>query len=566
MAGYGGNVLQLTLGDKGAYLYGVFGSPVAHEDDAARAASAALELRDLDRTTDARDIQIGIALGRLRSGTYGHAMRRTFVCLGDAVNLAARLMSKAPAGSIYVEDVVREWAGDAFIWERAAGADRQGQVRHDRRPRADRLPRTGVATEDPLPARPGRTARRARPSRRRPREDDRGDGRIVGISADAGMGKSRLIAEFVRIARRRGLFVAFGECQSFGTNTSYFVWREIWRRLLGLEDGRHRRGPGRTAPGIARRDRAGAGRAGAARWRPSSASRSPTRRSRPRWTRSCGRPRSRTSSRSSFGPDRRASRSSSSSRTATGSTRCRATCSRSSVGTTADLPGPDRPCLSAGHGARRRDRRRTDPRLREIVLDELRGDDALGLIRLKLEQVAPDAAAADIPDAFVELLMDRSGGNPFYIEELISWIAAQRRRPGRRRGAPPPRAARQPPQPRPVADRLDVRRAAPDAEGRERRRSGVRGADPAGRVPGARDARRRPRPARRTPGGRPRQPRSRPRARLPVQARRDPGGRLREPAVRAAGAAPRPWSATGSSSPIRTASIDASTSSPTTSG
>ncbi len=107
MAGYGGNVLQLTLGDKGAYLYGVFGSPVAHEDDAARAASAALELRDLDRTTDARDIQVGVAHGRLRSGTYGHAMRRTFVCLGDAVNLAARLMSAAPAGTIYVEDVVR---------------------------------------------------------------------------------------------------------------------------------------------------------------------------------------------------------------------------------------------------------------------------------------------------------------------------------------------------------------------------------------------------------------------------------------------------------------------------
>ncbi len=51
------------------------------------------------------------------------------------------------------------------------------------------------------------------------------------------MGKSRLIAEFVRNARRRGLFVAFGECQSFGTNTSYFVWREIARRLFGLEDG-----------------------------------------------------------------------------------------------------------------------------------------------------------------------------------------------------------------------------------------------------------------------------------------------------------------------------------------
>jgi class 3 adenylate cyclase len=37
-----GNVLQLTIGDKGAYLYAVFGSPVAHEHDAAHACSAAL--------------------------------------------------------------------------------------------------------------------------------------------------------------------------------------------------------------------------------------------------------------------------------------------------------------------------------------------------------------------------------------------------------------------------------------------------------------------------------------------------------------------------------------------
>ncbi len=57
---FGGNVLQLTLGDKGAYLYGVFGSPIAHEDDAARAAAAALELRDLEAGPTARDIQIGM--------------------------------------------------------------------------------------------------------------------------------------------------------------------------------------------------------------------------------------------------------------------------------------------------------------------------------------------------------------------------------------------------------------------------------------------------------------------------------------------------------------------------
>ena len=45
--GYGGSTLQLTLGDKGAYLYAVFGTPLAHEDDTARACAAALELRTL---------------------------------------------------------------------------------------------------------------------------------------------------------------------------------------------------------------------------------------------------------------------------------------------------------------------------------------------------------------------------------------------------------------------------------------------------------------------------------------------------------------------------------------
>src|SRR5262249_18258353 len=126
---HGGNVLQLTLGDKGAYLYGVFGTPVAHEDDAARAAAAALELRALDGSLAARDIRIGITRGRLRSGTYGHELRRTFVCLGDAVNLSARLMSRAPPGGIYVSEVVRRLAGAGFDWTRLEPLRLKGKAR-----------------------------------------------------------------------------------------------------------------------------------------------------------------------------------------------------------------------------------------------------------------------------------------------------------------------------------------------------------------------------------------------------------------------------------------------------
>ena len=46
------------------------------------------------------------------------------------------------------------------------------------------------------------------------------------------------MAEFARIARERGVLVAIGECQSYGANTSYFVWREIWSTLFGLDDSR----------------------------------------------------------------------------------------------------------------------------------------------------------------------------------------------------------------------------------------------------------------------------------------------------------------------------------------
>ena len=57
-----------------------------------------------------------------------------------------------------------------------------------------------------------------------------GRGQVVGVVGEAGMGKSRLVSEFARTATLRGNIVAVGECQSYGTNTSYFVWREIWSR------------------------------------------------------------------------------------------------------------------------------------------------------------------------------------------------------------------------------------------------------------------------------------------------------------------------------------------------
>ncbi|HET7168986.1 MAG TPA: tetratricopeptide repeat protein [Candidatus Limnocylindrales bacterium] len=423
MAGYGGNVLQLTLGDKGAYLYGIFGSPVAHEDDAARAAAAALELRDLERTTDAREIQIGLTRGRLRSGTYGHAMRRTFVCLGDAVNLAARLMAKAPAGRIYVDDRIRQEAGEAYIWERLpdlAVKGKKGTVvahaligsleRASRRKTRYQLDLVGRRAElDQLAAALEATLA--------------GDGRIVGIAAEAGMGKSRLIAEFVRTARRRGLFVAFGECQSFGTNTSYFVWREIWHRLFGLEDG---------DPAAVRQEQV---RGTLAAIDPTLVARAPL------LGAMLGVDIPDTELTSSFDAKlRKASLEDLLSQV------LRARVAREPVilvledchwidalsrdllevlgRSAAALPVlfvlAYRPAADPGGGLAVA----SIPDFSEIRLAELEPGDAGALIRRKLEQVLGASAPMAVSDELTRLVRDRAQGNPFYIEELISYIGS----------------------------------------------------------------------------------------------------------------------------------------------
>ncbi len=171
--GYGGSTLQLTIGDKGAYLYAVFGTPLAHEDDPARACAAALELRTLGDEHPVTGLQIGLARGRVRSGTYGHAMRRTFCCLGDAVNLAARLMAAAPAGQIYAPAGVQGAAGRQpalAAAERPAaqgqGAGRGGVRPAVRRP-ADR--RDPPSSAHPADDRSGRPTGRARSAHHRDR-------------------------------------------------------------------------------------------------------------------------------------------------------------------------------------------------------------------------------------------------------------------------------------------------------------------------------------------------------------------------------------------------------------
>ena len=103
--------IQLTVGDKGSYLYAAFGVPVADEDDAVRALTAADELQiAVDRLGYLAPLQIGITQGRMRTGAYGSATRRTYGVLGETATWPPRLMSAAAPGEILVSQLVRQVA------------------------------------------------------------------------------------------------------------------------------------------------------------------------------------------------------------------------------------------------------------------------------------------------------------------------------------------------------------------------------------------------------------------------------------------------------------------------
>ncbi|MEZ4767383.1 MAG: tetratricopeptide repeat protein [Caldilineales bacterium] len=235
---FDGSLIQLTVGDKGSYLYAAFGAPIAHEDDVDRAAAAALRLQDLAREfAYLEPLQIGITYGRMRVGAYGSVNRRTYGVLGDATNLSARLMQAAPPGVILVSDEALQRAGAGFLWERLPAIRVKGKSEPVALNRLVGLKaQSSVRLLEPRYALPmvGRQAELAQVDEKLA-QASAGKGQIVAITAEAGMGKSRLVAEVVRLALARGLAGFAGEAQSFGTRTPFLAWQGVWRGLLGID-------------------------------------------------------------------------------------------------------------------------------------------------------------------------------------------------------------------------------------------------------------------------------------------------------------------------------------------
>ena len=112
-----GGVLDKFIGDA---VMAVWGTPVAHVDDAQKAVDAARDMQDAinslndlrrDRGEDPIGIGIGLASGTCISGAIGARRRMEYTVIGDAVNLASRLASMAKAGEVLCDEPTFRKAG-----------------------------------------------------------------------------------------------------------------------------------------------------------------------------------------------------------------------------------------------------------------------------------------------------------------------------------------------------------------------------------------------------------------------------------------------------------------------
>jgi class 3 adenylate cyclase/tetratricopeptide (TPR) repeat protein len=233
---YGGTV-EKFIGDA---VMAVWGTPVAHEDDAERAVRAALELvaavRTLGRGGDELALRAGVLTGEA-AVTVG-ATNQGMVA-GDLVNTASRLQSVAPPGTVLVGETTYRTAARAIAFEPLGDQELKGKASPVPAYRAIRVvaQRGGIGRADQLEA-PflGRDVElglikdlfHATQRERRPR--------LVSIMGQGGIGKSRLTWEFLKYIDGITSTVRWhqGRSPAYGEGITFWALGEMVRSRAGL--------------------------------------------------------------------------------------------------------------------------------------------------------------------------------------------------------------------------------------------------------------------------------------------------------------------------------------------
>ncbi|HEX8202188.1 MAG TPA: AAA family ATPase, partial [Isosphaeraceae bacterium] len=228
-----GSVNKLSIDEKGVTLVAALGlPPLAHEDDAALGVQAALAMSARLGVLGYR-CGVGVTTGRVFCGTVGSPWRCEYTILGDVVNLSARLMQAAHDG-ILCDRATVEAARSRLRFEDLPAIAVKGKAEPVAvaRPLGRSLSLADGRTAAPMVGRDDERGRLGAVLARLARERTGGIALVVG---EAGIGKSRLVAELLREADALGLASAVGAADAIERSTPYYAWRPIFRQVLGLD-------------------------------------------------------------------------------------------------------------------------------------------------------------------------------------------------------------------------------------------------------------------------------------------------------------------------------------------
>jgi len=243
---YGGT-LGRFMGDA---IVAFFGAPVSHEDDPERAVRAGLEIISGTRefATDISqefglefNVRVGINTGPVVVGMVGSEDPGDYTAMGDTVNVAARMEQSAEAGAVQVSESTHSLTSHAFEYESLGGISVKGKLEpvHTYRSLSLKEERSSLrgqfGADAPLVGREAELGA----LRDAALQVVEGQGQIVGLVGQAGMGKSRMIHEL------RDLWVELTDGQggwsemsgvSFGELLPYGVFIPRIQQMFGVHD------------------------------------------------------------------------------------------------------------------------------------------------------------------------------------------------------------------------------------------------------------------------------------------------------------------------------------------
>jgi len=240
---YEGTVARL-MGDG---LLAFFGAPIAHEDDPQRAVLAGLEiLAGIGHYRAAvqrqwgldLDVRVGVNTGLVVVGAVGSDLRMEYSALGDAINIAARMEQTAQPGTVQIAPATYKLVAPLFDFETIANLEVKG--------RAEPMTAYRVLGRRAAPGATRGLAGLSSPLVGREAElgqvvaalaaVDAGRGGIVTIAGEAGLGKSRLVAEAREDAAGRLLWLE-GKSLSFETAAPFTPFQRALPAAAGLTEG-----------------------------------------------------------------------------------------------------------------------------------------------------------------------------------------------------------------------------------------------------------------------------------------------------------------------------------------